>query len=111
MTNSSLKERFAQRGHVRAIDRVSSGSPVDLVLRVAGELAAVRTIDATLALVKRGATMLEAKRAIEAVVEHGEAALHVPTVEDAGALARDLRLAGIAAARLRDEAVDGHRVP
>jgi putative transcriptional regulator len=106
MTHSSLKERFARRGHIRVIDRVSSGSPVDLVLRVAGELSAVRVIDAVRALVKRGATTLKAKRALEAMIEFGEGALHVPLVEDPKALALDLKRAGVRAARVVDDTVD-----
>lgn len=114
MTYSKLREKFAQQGRLlgsgraapEAVDRVSSGLPVDLILRVAGQLADVRTIDATRALAKRGATMLKAKRAIEAVVEHGMASLHLPTVEDTAALARDLLQAGIAAVRVRNDTVD-----
>ena len=106
MTHSKLKEEFARRARVRVIDRVPSGSPVDLVLRVATELSAVRVIDATRALAKRGATMLKAKRALEAMIESGEAALHLATVEDAAALARDLQAAGVRASRVIDEAVD-----
>ena len=106
MTHLSLKERFARRGHVRAIDRVPSGSPVDLALKVAGALAAVRTIDAALALVKRGATMTKAKRAIEAVVEHGEAVLHVPTVESLDVLAAELGKAGLRVAQIAGAEVD-----
>jgi DNA-binding transcriptional regulator YiaG len=106
MTHSSLKERFAQRGHARGIDRVPSGSPVDLVLRLAGALADVRTIDATMALVKRGATMLKAKRTIEAMVEHGEAVMHMPTVESVAILAAELAAAGVRAVQIASGDVD-----
>ena len=84
-----LEERLARLGQTQGIGRVSSGSPVDLVLRVADGLAKVKTITA-----------------IEAVVETGEALVHVPMVEDARTLAGDLRRAGIAAMRIADSAVD-----
>ena len=55
---------------------------------------------------KRGATKLKAKRALEATIETGEAAIHVPTVADTKALARDLQKAGVRAAREIDEGVN-----
>ena len=106
MTHSKLKARLERLAPVRDIDRVSSGSPADLVIRPADGLAKVRTIDATMALAKRHMTMLKAKRAVEAMVETGEAIVHVPTVESAAALARDLRAAGVAARRVAFSPVD-----
>ena len=101
-----LKARLARLGPIGDIDRVSSGSPADLVLRPADGLAKVKTISAIEALVRRGPTLLRAKRAVEAMVETGETVLHVPTVEDLGALARELRAAGIEAKSLASSRVD-----
>ena len=101
-----LEERLARLGQTQGIGRVSSGSPVDLVLRVADGLAKVKTITAIEALARRHMPLLKSKRAIEAVVETGEALVHVPMVEDARTLAGDLRRAGIAAMRIADSAVD-----
>ena len=56
-----------------------------------------RTIDATLALARRGLDMLTAKRSIEALVETGEARVDLPVVEDTAALAGDLAAAGVVA--------------
>ena len=72
---SSLRERFARLGPVRAIDRVPSGSPADFVMRVPQEtgLKGIRMIDAMFALAHRGLTMLRAKRSVEALVEDGTA--------------------------------------
>ena len=93
-----LRERFARLGPIRAVDRVQSGSPATFVLRLPKEHEAPRTIDAILALVRRGLTMLRAKRTIEALVEDGRAFVTLPMVEDAKALADDLARAGVMAA-------------
>ena len=106
MTPSRLKERFARLGPVRDIDRIASGSSADLVLRPAGSLAGIKTVSAAMALARRGMSLLGAKRTIEAVVEHGEAFVHVPTVEDIARLANELGVAGIRTARLRSAPID-----
>jgi putative transcriptional regulator len=97
--SSRLKERLERLGPVRGVDRVASGSPVDLVLRAGPDRAKIKTIDATMALARRGMTLLRAKRAIEAMLADGEVAVGVPTVEDWAALARDLTKAGVETAR------------
>ena len=101
-----LKERLARLGPIRAIDRVPSGSPVDLVLRPADGLAKVKTITAIHALARRGPSLLVAKRAIEAMVDNGEAHLHVSTVESLAVLAAELLTAGVAAKRLACTDID-----
>jgi DNA-binding XRE family transcriptional regulator len=106
MTHSTLKAQFTQRGLIRDIDRVSSGSPADLVLRPSHDVAGVRVIDATLALVRRGLTMLQGKRAVEAMLERGETTVSVPIVESLTALAGDLRAAGIGVTTFATAAVD-----
>jgi DNA-binding transcriptional regulator YiaG len=98
MTKSSLRERFARLGPVRDVDRNRSGSPVEFVLRPAR--ARIDTISATRVLAKRGLSMLRAKRAIETAVETGEVRVHLPNVDIAGDVIRELRLAGIRAQRL-----------
>jgi putative transcriptional regulator len=95
--DSSLRERFARLGPIRAIDRVTSGSPAVFVLRLATDGPRPRTIDATHALARRGMTMLRAKRAIEAVLDDSRAFVDLPTVEDPKALTDDLANAGIVA--------------
>jgi hypothetical protein len=67
------------------------------VLTIAGDLSALRTIDAMIALVRRGMVAIDAKRAIEAVVERRRALVEVPLVEDTDVLARDLEAAGFSA--------------
>ena len=109
MTHSKLKERFAQRGQIRAIDRVSSGSSADLVLRpldATCAVSSVRPIDAALALAKRGLTLLKAKRVVEAAIDAGHATVCVPTVEDLCALAADLQRAGLDVKKVACEPVD-----
>ena len=106
MTQSKLKEQFAKLGRLRAVDRVTSGSSVTLVLRPGVDLAAVRAINATMALARRGMSMLKAKRVIEAAIAHGEAVARVPTVETVTALVSDLRKAGFRATQLTSERVD-----
>ncbi len=60
-----------------------------------------KTIDATLALARRGLPLLRAKRAMEALLTRGKALVDVPTVEEAGALIAELRAAGISASIVR----------
>ena len=90
-----MKERLEQLGRGQGISRVASGSPVDLILRPGPDLDRIRTIDATKALARRGMSMSDAKQAIEVMLDNGEVAVEVPTVEDLGVLADELRLAGV----------------
>lgn len=106
MTDSTLKEQLGQRVPTRAIPRVSSGSPAVFVLCLPADRIVPRPIDAMLALVRRGLTMLEAKRTVEEAAEHGRAFVRVPMVEDAAALSQELAEAGLPAARVRVRAVD-----
>ena len=96
--NSLLKEPFGRLGPIRAVDRVSSGSPAVFVLRLPAERAGVDTVDAVLALARRGMTMLAAKRAVEGLLAEGRVFAELPIIEDRRALAADLATAGIAAA-------------
>jgi len=98
MRRSSLKARFARLGPVRDVDRNRSGSPVAFVLRPAR--ARIDTISATRVLAKHGLSMLRAKRTIEAAIETGEARVHLPKVENAGGVIRELESKGIRAVRL-----------
>ena len=74
-----------------------SGSPAVFVLRLPQNRAVPRTIDATHALARRGLTMLQAKRAIETLVETGSVFVELSVVENGAVLARELAAAGIAA--------------
>ena len=96
----SLRAEFARLGPIRAVDRVSSGSPGVFVLRPATHRRP-RTVDAALALARRGMTLLRAKRAMEELLDTGRSFVDLPMVEDAAALAADLAQAGIAAAQVR----------
>ena len=96
--NSSLRERFARLRPIRAVDRVSSGSPAVFVLRLPAGQTVPKTIDGMAALARRGLTMLKAKRTIEALVEDGRVFVSLPTVEDHQALRDELARAGIKAA-------------
>jgi DNA-binding transcriptional regulator YiaG len=102
---SKLKERFARLGPIRDVPRVSSGSPVALVLRPMTDRTILATISATKALVARGMTMLRAKRAIEAALE-GEAVIEVPMVEHLPALASEFREAGFEVTRIATDPFD-----
>ncbi len=105
-----LRVRFARLGRAPDIVRVSSGSPADLVIRPADGLAAVKAISAMEAFVRRHTPLLKAKRAVEVMIEQGEAVVHVPMVESAKALGADLRKAGVAAFLIAAEDVDVKRV-
>jgi putative transcriptional regulator len=93
-----LKERLERLGPAQGIDRVSSGSPE--TLRLSRKVERPRTIDATLALAKRGLTLLKAKRAIEAVIQNGVHEVDVPTVENLWLLANELSEAGFRVERV-----------
>ena len=93
----SLRERFGRLGPIQAINRVSIGSPAVLSLRPMRGSSPLRTVDGTLALARRGLTLLRAKRTIEALVIAGRVQVSLPTVEDMDALTAELAGAGIAA--------------
>lgn len=93
MTTSSFAGRLAQQGRVQAIPRVTSGSPEEIVLKPGRSSPDV--IAAVMALVRRGATMLKAKRAVEKALEEGDAVIGLPIVEDQRALTDDLETAGM----------------
>lgn len=76
------------------------------MIRPADGLAKVRTIDAIRAIAHRNVALLTAKRAVEAMVEAGEAYVHVPTIENAEAFAADLMKAGVKAKRVAEDIVD-----
>jgi putative transcriptional regulator len=101
--DSSLRERFARLGPIRAIDRVTSGSPAVFVLRLTLDGPRPRTIDATHVLARRGITMLRAKRATETLLENGRVFVDLPMVEDVEVLIGELAAAGIAAARIEPD--------
>jgi DNA-binding transcriptional regulator YiaG len=58
------------------------------------------------ALRRRGASLLKAKRAVEAAVERRANVIVAPTVEDIGALGRELERCGFAASLVETGAVD-----
>ncbi|SFU61410.1 putative transcriptional regulator [Methylobacterium sp. 174MFSha1.1] len=96
--NSSLKERFARLGPIQAIDRVPSGSPGAFVLQPHPDLTTVKTVSAALSLCRRGASMLQAKRALEAMLQDGRAVIPLSRIEDPASLAQELAGSGVIAA-------------
>ncbi|NPD69770.1 helix-turn-helix domain-containing protein (plasmid) [Lichenicola cladoniae] len=92
-----MKERFARLGPVRAVDRVTSGTPAVFSIRLQSDHPDLKTIDAMFVLARRGLSMLKAKRQIEAVIERGQATVELPTVEDTSAVVADLDKAGFEA--------------
>lgn len=95
--DSSLKERFARLGPVRAVGRVTSGTPAVFSIRLQPDHPAPRTIDAMFVLARRGLSMLRAKRQIEAVIETGQATVELPIVEDTSTVVAELDMAGFEA--------------
>lgn len=91
----SSKEQLGQLGPVRVVDLVSEGSPAVLTLQIDPGGKSVATVAAALSLVRRGLSMLQAKRAMERLIEEGEVTIKVPRVEDRELLARDLVGAGV----------------
>ncbi len=95
---SSLRERLARPGPIRAIDRVASGSSAAFVLTPLADRPRINTVTAAIELARRGLPLLRAKRALERMLAEGRAYVHLPVVEDAEALSRTLASFGIAAA-------------
>jgi DNA-binding XRE family transcriptional regulator len=106
MTKSSLRERFERLGRIQGIDPVQSGSPVIVSLRVIGELAQTKSVEAVIALRRRGAPTLKAKRAVEAAMEGRANVLEVSTVESSPALGRELRCFGFGMSSVAPVSVD-----
>jgi hypothetical protein len=96
MTKSSLREQFERLGHIQGVDPIPSGSPAIVSLRLLGRLEETKSVEAVIALRRRGAPTLKAKRAVEAALERKTNVLDVPTVESLRALAEDLRRFGFA---------------
>jgi DNA-binding transcriptional regulator YiaG len=94
MTKSSLREQFERLGRVQGIDPVRSGSSAIVSLRLIGKLDQTKTVEAVIALRRRGVPTLKAKRAVEAAIEGRANVLDVPTIESRHALAEDLRRFG-----------------
>jgi DNA-binding transcriptional regulator YiaG len=100
-----LRARFERLGPVHSVERVSSGSPGALILRLA-KGTRLNLIEATRALAKRGVKVASAKRAIETMVEKGEVIVVVPMVENLKTLGNDLRKAGVLPHRVSHDRVD-----
>jgi putative transcriptional regulator len=94
MTKSLLRERFERPGLIQGIDPVRSGSPAIVSLRRLGRLDQTKSVEAVIALRRRGAPTLKAKRAVEAAMAQKPNVLDVPTVESRDRLAADLRRFG-----------------
>lgn len=104
MTKSSLKARFARLGPPLDIDLVRSGSPEAVALAPGADPRRVRTIEAIIALRRRGLPMLRAKRAVESALAQGGVELTVPVVDSLDALAGELRQAGFSIVSLTPRA-------
>ncbi|MFC3169580.1 helix-turn-helix domain-containing protein [Paracoccus fontiphilus] len=97
MTNSLLKEVAGRLGPVQDVSQNQSGSKEHLVLHATKNDAPVIAVKAALVLAECGISLLKAKRAIETVLEGGEATLILPKVGSKQKLTSELRAAGIEA--------------
>jgi DNA-binding transcriptional regulator YiaG len=98
----ALKALFERLGPIQDIGLVPSGSPADIVLRPESSLAAVRTIDAIRALIRRGVSARAALSAMDVMAERGEALIEVPIVEPGHSFSAEMTSAGIHITRLCD---------
>ncbi len=71
-----------------------------------GKLAQTKSVEAVIALRRRGAPTLKAKRAVEAAMEGRANVLEVPTVESSRALGRELRRFGFGMSLVAPVSVD-----
>ncbi len=94
MTKSSLRERFERLGRIQGIDPIKSGSSEVVALRLCGSLSETKSVEAIIALRRRGVPTLKAKRAVEAAMERRANVIEAPNVEDRFALAEDLKRVG-----------------
>ena len=106
MTKSSLRERFERLGRIQGVDPIQSGSPAIVSLRLIGSLNETKSVEAAIALRRRGVPTPKAKRAVEAALERKANVLDVPTVESSHALAEDLRRFGFGMSLVTPRAVD-----
>lgn len=106
MKRSKFKERVVRLAptQVETIDRVS-GSPA-VVHLICNDRARVRVPTAAHELARRGPSLLRAKRAVEAALEHGVVAISLSDVEDRAAFARVLEDAGLQVRFMADDHVD-----
>jgi|ERR1700722_9844799 hypothetical protein len=94
MMTSSLRAKFERLGRVKEDDRVLSGSPETLTLRLGPDLGAAKTISAVLALRRRHVPTIKAKRAVEAAIEGLTVTFVAPIVEDLPLLVREVQESG-----------------
>jgi putative transcriptional regulator len=66
-----------------------------MVLRPAQGRHRLKTVSASLALAKRGLSLLQAKRAIEELLDKGSVALELPMVEDRSVFRDEMAAAGV----------------
>jgi DNA-binding transcriptional regulator YiaG len=93
MTASSLKARFERLAQGPDAAPAPSASAVTADLRLSGRLQDCQTVPAILALAHSGPSLLQAKRAVEAVIEGGTATLSL-SVPDIAALTDQLAASG-----------------
>lgn len=79
-------------------------------LQTTGKPAQTKSVEAVIALRRRGAPTLKAKRAVEAALEGKANVLEVPTVESSHALGKDLRRFGFGMSLVAPASVDVRRL-
>lgn len=99
MTKLSFKDKLARLGPTRVVVPVPSGSPA--VVRLVHE-GRGHTIGAMIALRRRGASVLKAKRVVEAAVEKRPASVFLPMLDDIGTLDGELRVLGFSATEIAE---------
>ena len=104
--DSSLKAKFERLGRVRAVDPVLSGTPATIAIRLAGDLSATDAIPAMRALVRRHASLLHAKRAVEAALHGGTGVVEASMVEDRARVVADLAACGFAVEYVGSRPID-----
>lgn len=94
---SSLRERFARLGPIRAIERVASGSPAAFVLTPLPDRRSFNTVSAAVELTRRGIPLLRAKRVMEQMLVGKKAYVALPVVDDVDTVVRLMEAFGIRA--------------
>jgi len=94
MMTSALRAKFERLGRVKEDDRVLSGSPETVTLRLGPDLSAVKSISAVRAFRRRHVPTIKAKRAVEAAIEGLAVTFVAPMVEDLPLLLQEVQECG-----------------
>lgn len=93
--DENLKQRFSNLSPVIPIKDFKLGTPLCLLIKANAQDPALKPISSMHALSQRGMNLLDAKRAVEDMIQHGSARVRCPTVESFIRLNKELKESGV----------------